>query len=167
LRQRGIDDAFVDFLLDASNHAAKLCRQLTRGVSPLQDANGDLLEALRRLPNSLPPDSGPRLEIEVQSQAPLKLSLERSEHLYRVVQEAVANALKHAHATLIRVHIVVTAETVRVSIEDDGIGIQYGAPHARSRHAIHGIARSGGGFKCRSDRKSGRRHARSMRMPSS
>jgi PAS domain S-box-containing protein len=126
-RGAGVDDAFIDFLVDASNHAVELCRQLTRGVSPLQDANGDLLEALRRLPSSLPPDSGPRLKIEVESEAPLNLSLERSEHLYRVVQEAVANALKHAHATLIRVHTVVTPETVRVSIEDDGIGIQYGA----------------------------------------
>jgi PAS domain S-box-containing protein len=126
-RGAGVDDAFIDFLVDASNHASELCRQLTRGVSPLQDANGDLLEALRRLPNSLPPDSGPRLEIEVESEVPLNLSLERSEHLYRVVQEAVANALKHAHATLIRVHIAVTPETVRVGIEDDGVGIQYGA----------------------------------------
>jgi PAS domain S-box-containing protein len=123
-RGASVDGAFIDFLVDASNNAAELCRQLTRGVSPLQDANGDLLEALRRLPNSLPPGSDPRLEVEVDSRAPLRLSLERSEHLYRVVQEAVTNALKHARAALIRVRVAVTPETVQVGIEDDGVGIQ-------------------------------------------
>jgi PAS domain S-box-containing protein len=119
-----VDGEFIDFLIGTSNQVVKLCRQLTRGVSPLQDANGDLLEALRRLPNSLPPGSVPSLEVEVAAEAPLRLSLERSEHLYRVVQEAVANALKHARAAHIRVRISVTPELVRVSIEDDGIGIQ-------------------------------------------
>jgi len=123
-RGTGVDGAFINFLIDTSNQAVKLCRQLTRGVSPLQDANGDLLKALRRLPDSLPPSTDPRLEVEVDSQAPLTLSLERSEHLYRVVQEAVTNALKHAHAAHIRVRILVTAETIQVGIEDDGVGIR-------------------------------------------
>jgi PAS domain S-box-containing protein len=123
-RGAAVDTALVDFLVDASNDAVKVCRDLTRGVSPLEDAGGDLLEALRRLSDSLPPGFSPRLEVVVDSQAPLTLSLERSEHLYRVVQEAVNNALKHAKATHIRVLIIVTPEAVCVSIEDDGIGIQ-------------------------------------------
>ncbi len=122
-RGAGIDAAFVSFLVDAGNQAANLWRQLTRGVSPLQDANGDLLEALRRLPGSLPPGSGPALDVEIDSQAPLDLSLERGEHLYRVVQEAVANSLKHARAAHIHIRVGVTTDAVRVDIEDDGIGI--------------------------------------------
>jgi PAS domain S-box-containing protein len=128
-RGAAVDGAFIDFLVNTSDQAVKICRQLTRGVSPLQDANGDLIEALHRLPNSLPPSSDPRLEVEVDSQAALRLSLERSEHLYRLVQEAVTNALKHANAAHIRVRIRVTQETVQVSIEDDGVGIQ-GAEHS-------------------------------------
>ena len=122
-RGTAVDGAFINFLVDTSNQAVKLCRQLTRGVSPLQDANGDLIKALRRLPDSLPPGTGPRLDVQVDSQAPLTLSLERREHLYRVVQEAVTNALKHAHASHIRVRVLVTAETIQVNVEDDGIGI--------------------------------------------
>lgn len=123
-RDARIDGAFIDFLVDNSNQAVNLCRQLTRGVSPLQDANGDLLEALRRLPNTVPPDSGPRLWVRIESQAPLCLSLERCEHLYRIVQEAVTNALRHAHAAHIGVRVIVTAETVRVDVDDDGVGMQ-------------------------------------------
>ncbi|MGO9931456.1 MAG: PAS domain S-box protein [Steroidobacteraceae bacterium] len=126
-RGKIVDGAFAGFLVNASKQAATLYRQLSRGVSPLQDANGDLLEALCRLPNSLPPDSAPRLEVKIDSQAPSSLSLERSEHLYRVVQEAVSNALKHAHATHLHVRVGVTAEKVEVEIEDDGVGIQLAA----------------------------------------
>jgi len=126
-RGAGVDGTFIDFLVDAGNQAGRLWRQLARGVSPLQDANGDLLEALRRLPESLPPDAGPRLEIVVNSRAPLNLSLQRSEHLYRVTQEAVTNALKHARATRIRVRVEVSAQAVQVSVEDDGVGIHAAA----------------------------------------
>ncbi|HME40813.1 MAG TPA: PAS domain S-box protein [Steroidobacteraceae bacterium] len=132
-RGRAVDRAFVDFLVDASHQAANLWRQVTRGVSPLQDANGDLLDALRRLPDSMPPDSCPRFDIEIDSRAPLSLSLERSEHLYRVVQEALVNALKHAHAAHIRVQVAVTPETVRIIVEDDGVGVQDAA------RGLHGL----------------------------
>jgi PAS domain S-box-containing protein len=126
-RDADIDSTFIDFLLDNTAQAVKLCRQLTRGVSPLHDANGDLLEALRRLRHTVSPGSGPRLDVEVESLAPLHLSLERSEHLYRLVQEAVTNALKHAHAAHIRVRARVTVATVQVEIDDDGVGIGDGA----------------------------------------
>ncbi len=157
-RDADIDRTFIDFLLDSTAEAVRLCRQLTRGVSPLHDANGDLLEALRRLSHTVSPGSGPRLEIEIESQAPLRLSLERSEHLYRLVQEAVTNALKHAHAANIRVRILVAAETVQVRIGDDGVGMGhvardsngFGLRSMRLRAAAVGatvevLAREGGG----------------------
>ena len=153
-----IDPTFIDFLLDSTNEAVKLCRQLTRGVSPLHDANGDLLEALRHLPHTVSPGSGPQLEVDVESRAPLRLSLERSEHLYRLVQEAVTNALKHARAAHIRVRVMVTPETLQVRIEDDGVGIGdfaraadgFGLRSMRLRAAAVGatvevLARPGGG----------------------
>jgi PAS domain S-box-containing protein len=157
-RAADIDRTFIDFLLNNTTEAVRLCRQLTRGVSPLHDANGDLLEALRRLSHTVSPDSGPQLEIEIESQAPLNLSLERSEHLYRLAQEAVTNALKHAHAAHIRVHVQVTEETVQIGIEDDGVGIGtvthdssgFGLRSMRLRAAAVGatvevVAKAGGG----------------------
>ncbi len=62
-RDAEVDPTFIDFLLDNTNHAVKVCRQLTRGVSPLHDAHGDLLQALRHLPQTVPPGSRPLLEV--------------------------------------------------------------------------------------------------------
>jgi PAS domain S-box-containing protein len=41
---------------------------------------------------------------------------------YRVAQEAVTNAIRHAHATSVRVHLLLQSSGVRLRIEDDGEG---------------------------------------------
>ena len=126
-RGGAVEAGTVDFLVKSSVEAISLCQELTRGVSPLEHADGDLLEALRRLPDSLPPPARGRLEVRVEARAALALSRPRAEHLYRVVQEAVSNAVKHAAATRIRVGIEITPETVAVEVEDDGVGMAAGA----------------------------------------
>ena len=42
--------------------------------------------------------------------------------LYRVVQEALANAVKHSHATAIHVDVAADAASARVRVTDDGCG---------------------------------------------
>jgi PAS domain S-box-containing protein len=44
-------------------------------------------------------------------------------HLYRIAQEAVQNALKHAGATHIQIRLGVTPEALTLEIRDDGRGI--------------------------------------------
>ncbi|WKB56094.1 sensor histidine kinase [Eleftheria terrae] len=41
---------------------------------------------------------------------------------YRIVQEALSNALRHAQASRIEVHLRCDAQALTVSIEDDGVG---------------------------------------------
>jgi signal transduction histidine kinase len=47
-----------------------------------------------------------------------------SDHLYRIAQEALANALKHAHASSIKLTLDVERERVRLEICDDGWGVK-------------------------------------------
>ena len=42
--------------------------------------------------------------------------------LFRIVQEALANAVRHAHACTICVSLLITADSVELSVVDDGIG---------------------------------------------
>lgn len=42
--------------------------------------------------------------------------------LYRIVQEALSNANKHAAATQIRIHLVIAADSLNLSITDNGKG---------------------------------------------
>jgi PAS domain S-box-containing protein len=56
------------------------------------------------------------------------LTPEQELHVYRVVQEALANVARHARATAIRVTLTREAERLAVRIRDDGIGFSAAAP---------------------------------------
>ncbi|TLZ23631.1 MAG: histidine kinase, partial [Gammaproteobacteria bacterium] len=55
--------------------------------------------------------------------APIRLQLPSTDHLFRIAQEGLTNALKHASAHSIKVTLDVQPDTLRLEIEDDGIGI--------------------------------------------
>jgi signal transduction histidine kinase len=46
--------------------------------------------------------------------------------IYRLVQEALTNVVKHADATRARVSVVLSGDAVRVEIADDGVGFDSG-----------------------------------------
>ncbi|HXY95669.1 MAG TPA: MASE1 domain-containing protein [Steroidobacteraceae bacterium] len=126
-REPSLDLARAAHLRELTNHAQLAeshLYQLTSGVSPLDELQGDLLEALRRLPTTVPAPQRARVQVIIEGDAPVTLSLERREHLYRVVQESLANALKHANAERILIRCALGAAVIRVSVEDDGIGLQ-------------------------------------------
>ena len=51
--------------------------------------------------------------------------------VYRIVQEALTNCAKHAQASQIRISIYGGSDMVRLSIQDDGIGFDWGTPSTR------------------------------------
>jgi two-component system sensor histidine kinase UhpB len=84
--------------------------------------------------HKLPPDLGSSVALAV----------------YRVVQEGLINALRHAQATRIRIVVDGTEERIRVSVSDDGIGLP--ADWARPGHfGLRGltdrVAQLGGRFE--------------------
>jgi signal transduction histidine kinase len=44
--------------------------------------------------------------------------------LYRIAQEALRNAAKHAHATTVRTELADTDAVVRLTVADDGRGVE-------------------------------------------
>ena len=67
--------------------------------------------------------------------AETKLPEEMEQHLLRIAQEAVANALKHAGASRIEVKLEVEARTLHLRIKDDGRG--FDQQDVFSSHAGH------------------------------
>jgi two-component system sensor histidine kinase DegS len=64
-----------------------------------------------------------RLEIPA-SQARHDPQLEQ--HLFRIVQQAGLNAVRHARARTLRIHGVVEADLIDLTVEDDGSGFEAG-----------------------------------------
>jgi signal transduction histidine kinase len=77
------------------------------------------------------------LDFAVEFSEDIELPGDTSIMLFRIVQEALANAIAHAGASRISVTIATAEANVMLLVEDDGIGIGDAAKRA---NGIHGIA---------------------------
>ena len=110
--------------LEVAQHALQSCRSIARGLSPVTENQGGLIAGLRELVARLKTGSGPSLEFTASGATRLGLSTAASDHLFRIAQEAIANALKHAHANSIKVTLHIEPARVRLEICDDGEGFR-------------------------------------------
>jgi PAS domain S-box-containing protein len=95
-------------------------RRLARGLMPVSlDAEG-LVDGLSELARQM--SHGP-LRCEFICAAPVEIHDNAvASHLFRIAQEAVNNAAKHARARRVTIRLSQNRETVRLRIEDDGRG---------------------------------------------
>jgi PAS domain S-box-containing protein len=56
------------------------------------------------------------------SEGKFHLSAQQESELYRIVQEALNNVIKHAQANQVNVQVIAQADCVRITVEDDGVG---------------------------------------------
>jgi PAS domain S-box-containing protein len=96
-------------------------RRIVHGLSPLAGADGNLVAALGQLAEH-GSVGGIQVRLHSRLEAPLTLPLEARNHLYRIAQEALQNAQKHAGARHIDIEFAVRPDSVRLAILDDGQG---------------------------------------------
>ena len=102
-------------------HAHDTVRGLSRGMLPLELEDGLLAVALEQL--AVATSASSRIKCEVTgSQPDLVFDSRVSMHLYRIAQEAVANALRHSGAHSIRITLARENGEITLGIEDDGTG---------------------------------------------
>lgn len=97
-------------------------RQLSHGLAPVALDSTGLTNALRELATASDGLGGARCEFTGDEPAKL-LDPTVSIQLFRIAQEAVTNALKHARAEVIEICLTESDRELQLSVEDDGIGI--------------------------------------------
>jgi glucose-6-phosphate-specific signal transduction histidine kinase len=97
-------------------------RQLARGLFPLEIDANSLMPALRELASTTKTFHGIHVAVEGGDTTPIGDSRVATE-LYRIAQEAVTNAVKHASASAITIAMRCDPGVVRLQVRDDGIGI--------------------------------------------
>lgn len=113
-------DALHD-LRERLEDSADRLRRLARGLRPKELHDVGLELALRRLVRELDEAGGPKVEFECEvsdHEVPETVALA----LFRIVQEALWNAHRHARATMVRVAASCDGSRASVSVEDDGYG---------------------------------------------
>jgi len=128
---RSPHSADLERAYEVVQHALQSCHTIARGLSPVGPTEGGLIGALRDLVRGLKGPSKPTVDISVSEIARLGLSPAATDHLYRIAQEALTNAIKHANARSIRVTLDVEPEHVRLEICDDGQGLKAAGQNAR------------------------------------
>lgn len=112
-------EAVLDEGVSAIRNAMRELRYLIVDISPPGLADGGLRVALNDLIGPLA-DRGVRARIEVDDALVLDVETERL--IYRVAQEGVRNAMRHAQATEIAVTVTGGGGVARLAVEDDGRG---------------------------------------------
>ena len=101
-----------------------------------------LAVALQAYLDTFRPRNG--LAMELQASYPVRLPVDVEFELYRIAQEALANVVKHAHATHVQI-ILCTEQRAEglpptvLKIVDDGIGFDALAARQRGTFGLHSI----------------------------
>lgn len=91
-------------------------REVSHGIHPAILSQGGLRSALKALARR----SAVPVEVDLRLEVPLPEPVEVA--AYYVVAEALANAAKHAQASVARLHVDASGGLFQLSIRDDGVG---------------------------------------------
>lgn len=130
-------------VVEFAGEAARALRELHRGLAPTRLVDGALTTALADLAHDV--DALPGVQCSFvghdrEGRWPHELRLQ----LYRIAQEAVNNALKHAQAHNILISLKHDAEQLTLQVCDDGRGFSHpgGIPDALGLYSMQYRARS-------------------------
>ena len=123
--------------------ATSEARSMARGLSPMRIDGSSLGQALQALVDDVHRGTGVSCRFAMRGDS-AGIDEEVATHLYRIAQEALNNALKHARAMQVAVQLDATPYRVRVLVRDDGVGLgasprdNLGMPIMRHRAAVIG-----------------------------
>jgi signal transduction histidine kinase len=109
--------------------ATDTVRRFARGLYPPALDDIGLAAAVQSYADTLGERGGPRITV-IAGEVRGLLGRERDLALYRVLQEALGNAVRHAGARSVEVRIAAEGDRVAASVEDDGSGFDLAAAEA-------------------------------------
>jgi len=145
-------------------------RRIIGRLSPLVLQELGLIAAVRKEAKDLAKNAGVKARVTVSPDfGRLPAALETA--IYRIVQEALHNVAKHASATTVTIDLKQEGDSVKLLVEDDGVGILPKPKAARQTFGMTGMrermANVGGKMRVTSTRGKGTRIEVSAPVPNS
>jgi two-component system sensor kinase len=123
------------------DHVEDQLRRVARELHPRILDDLGLTMALRFLALGFEKRRGVTIVVDADLPVGLRPAVEIA--IYRLVQEALSNACKHARARRIRIHLEHASGALRCSITDDGVGFDVASLTARMAAGEGGMGLSG------------------------
>jgi len=98
-------------------------RLLSRGLAPLDLENGNLCHALREFADNSAELFQIDCQFHVHGDNHEAFEIEKATNLFRIAQEALQNAMKHAEADRVNIRLDLSTHQGELSITDNGKGI--------------------------------------------
>jgi PAS domain S-box-containing protein len=114
----------VEEVIGLVNNAIESTRSLARGLSPVSGERGGLAAALQTLAARASERYGVRVEFSATFDEPLRLSETSATHVYRIVQEALTNVIRHSRATDVTISLETVSRELHLRVDDNGRGFE-------------------------------------------
>ena len=120
--------------------ALESVRRVIHDLRPIYLEDMGLLPALDMLTGDVGQSAGaPSVKLDVLG-TPRRLPADMELSVYRIVQEALSNVVRHAGATMTQVRVEFGGEGLTLTVEDDGVGFAVpDTPHTLARDGHFGL----------------------------
>ena len=149
----------IDDALDAINGAIRDIRAYILDLRPRQLRDQDLYMGIESLIREFRANTMVDVELDKDIEDIKRIPDEKSEILFHVCQEALANIAKHAKATKVNVRLWETSQRVMLKVNDDGVGFDLAKINQRLGHGLSNmntrVEAVGGGIEIISIRHQG------------
>lgn len=109
--------------LESALKSAYTAKQIARDLFPSDLQDNGFVASVMQLVKSKNVTDGNIVTLEIQPGFPID-DKQQAIQLYRIIQEALNNALKHAKATRITVNLLYDEQSATVEVVDDGVGFE-------------------------------------------
>jgi signal transduction histidine kinase/ligand-binding sensor domain-containing protein len=132
----------VERCLETALHMVEYSREETRRtVNQLRSQaleRGDIAQAVREVARELTSGEKPTVEVALRG-VPRRLSVAAEHHVFRIAQEALTNAVRHAQASRVSVLLEFTGDALELTVSDDGRGLPSEMPGGGFHFGLSGM----------------------------
>ena len=142
LAEKEIGEAgdFMKELRDTAQDALREMRLLIFELRPPALEKNGLIAALRTRLNAVEGRGGMKTELQVNDDRRVeRLPFALQEELYHIVQEALNNVIRHAHAQSVQVCLLSSENQIHLQVSDDGIGFELASANESSGLGLRGM----------------------------
>lgn len=111
-------------------------RQAIFGFRTMVSRDLDLVPTLTEYLAEVSRQTGLPIDLRVGDERATRLPLGVEVQVIRIIQEALANVVKHARATHVQVTFDVEGSATRITVQDDGAGFDPSAPRGRQAFGL-------------------------------